>query len=66
MFIVKQQEATVARELKTTIEIDASVDAIWSVLIDFSRYSEWNPFIRSISGIPLSVQLVEALKKVRN
>jgi hypothetical protein len=40
----------VARELKTTIEIDASVDAIWSVLIDFSRYSEWNPFIRSIHG----------------
>jgi hypothetical protein len=50
MFIVKQQEATVARELKTTIEIDASADAIWSVLIDFSRYSEWNPFIRSIHG----------------
>jgi hypothetical protein len=39
-----------AKELKTTIEIDASADAIWTVLTDFSRYSEWNPFIRSIHG----------------
>ncbi len=39
-----------AKEIKTTIEIDASVSRIWAVLIDFSRYSEWNPFIRSIDG----------------
>jgi hypothetical protein len=39
-----------AREIKTTIEIDASVSKIWAVLTDFSRYSEWNPFIRSIQG----------------
>jgi hypothetical protein len=39
-----------AKEIKTTIEIDASVSTIWAVLTDFSRYSEWNPFIRSIRG----------------
>jgi hypothetical protein len=39
-----------AKEIKTTIEIDASVSKIWMVLMDFSRYSEWNPFIRSIRG----------------
>jgi hypothetical protein len=41
---------TMTNELKTTIEIDASPDAIWTVLTDFDRYSEWNPFIRSICG----------------
>jgi hypothetical protein len=40
----------VAKELNTTIEIDASADTIWTVLTDFSRYGEWNPFIRSIRG----------------
>jgi hypothetical protein len=39
-----------AREIKTTIEIDAPANAVWAVLMDFSRYSEWNPFIRSIRG----------------
>jgi uncharacterized protein YndB with AHSA1/START domain len=39
-----------AREIKTTIEIDASASTVWAVLMDFSRYSEWNPFIRSIRG----------------
>jgi hypothetical protein len=39
-----------AREIKTTIEIDAPTNTVWAVLTDFSRYSEWNPFIRSIHG----------------
>jgi hypothetical protein len=39
-----------AKEIKTTIEIDASASKIWAVLTDFSHYSEWNPFIRSIRG----------------
>jgi hypothetical protein len=39
-----------AKEIKTTIEIDASASKIWAVLTDFSSYSEWNPFIRSIRG----------------
>jgi hypothetical protein len=39
-----------ARELKTDIEIDAPAETVWEVLTDFSHYSQWNPFIRSISG----------------
>jgi hypothetical protein len=39
-----------AKEIKTTIEIDASTSKIWAVLTDFSSYGEWNPFIRSIRG----------------
>jgi hypothetical protein len=38
------------REIKTTIEIDAPTNTVWAMLTDFSRYSEWNPFIRSIYG----------------
>jgi hypothetical protein len=39
-----------AKELNTTIEIDAPAETVWEVLTDFSRYNQWNPFIRSISG----------------
>lgn len=39
-----------AKEINTSIEIDAPTTAVWEVLIDFSRYSQWNPFIRSIIG----------------
>jgi hypothetical protein len=40
----------VAKELKTAIEINVSANMVWKVLTDFDRYSEWNPFIRSIRG----------------
>lgn len=37
-------------ELFTMIEIDAPAERSWSILTDFARYSEWNPFIRRIEG----------------
>ncbi|WP_416672597.1 SRPBCC family protein [Egbenema bharatensis] len=40
------------KEINTSIEIDAPTTAVWQVFIDFSRYSQWNPFIRSITGKP--------------
>jgi len=37
-------------EIRTEIEIEAGPAEIWSVLSDFRRYPEWNPFIVSIEG----------------
>ncbi len=37
-------------ELYSEIEIRSSPERIWEILTDFSRYPEWNPFIRSIRG----------------
>ena len=38
------------RELKTEIEINGSIDAVWEILTDFNSYPEWNPFIKKIEG----------------
>ena len=38
-------------ELSTTVEIDAPPEAVWTVLTDFDRYDEWNPFMR-VHGRP--------------
>lgn len=37
-------------EIHTQIDIDAPPDRVWSVLTDFERHSDWNPFIREIRG----------------
>ena len=37
-------------EIRTEIEIDAPVNKVWSILTDFKRHAEWNPFIREIAG----------------
>ena len=39
-------------ELRTEIEIDAPAERVWTVLIDFEKFPDWNPFIRSILGHP--------------
>jgi hypothetical protein len=36
--------------LQTEVVIDAPAERVWSVLMDFAAYPEWNPFIRSIEG----------------
>ena len=38
--------------LETSIEINASPERVWSVLMDFPAYPRWNPFVRSIEGVP--------------
>jgi hypothetical protein len=38
------------REIRTKIDIKATPQEVWSVLMDFDAYSEWNPFVLSIDG----------------
>lgn len=40
----------VNRSIKTEIVIDARVEIVWATLLDHQSYSEWNPFIKKISG----------------
>lgn len=37
-------------EVHTEIEIQASAERVWSVLVDFPSYPRWNPFVRRIEG----------------
>lgn len=38
------------KEIKTEIVINATPEKIWTLLTDFKNYSNWNPFIKSITG----------------
>lgn len=39
-----------ARELVTSVEIDAPPEVVWQIMTDFNRFAQWNPFIRFASG----------------
>jgi|ERR1022692_47987 hypothetical protein len=39
--------------VETQIEINASPERIWSLLMDFPNHARWNPFVRSIEGHPI-------------
>ena len=41
----------VARHVHTEAILPASPERIWAVLIDFGRYSEWNPLNTSAAGL---------------
>jgi hypothetical protein len=38
------------KNIETTIKIKASAEKIWSILTDFPKYPEWNPFVFSMEG----------------
>ena len=38
-------------QIVTQMDIAASPERVWSILMDFSAYPQWNPFIRSLSGV---------------
>lgn len=37
-------------QLRTEIEIAAPPSVVWEVLLDSTRYHEWNPFITTLEG----------------
>jgi hypothetical protein len=39
-----------AKEIKTEISINATPEKVWSILTDFDKYPNWNPFIKSLTG----------------
>ena len=38
------------KELYTEMDIDAPAEHVWSILVQFGRYPEWNPFIVDVLG----------------
>ncbi|MEW9517755.1 SRPBCC family protein [Streptomyces tubercidicus] len=38
------------RSIETAVDIDAPLDKVWDVIVDFDRYGEWNPFILEARG----------------
>jgi Polyketide cyclase / dehydrase and lipid transport len=39
------KEVAVAKQLDSSIDIDAGPERVWEVLTDFGAYPEWNPFM---------------------
>ena len=40
------------KEIHTQIDVKATAERAWHLLLDFNNYSQWNPFIRQINGAP--------------
>lgn len=48
--------------IDATLDIDAPAELVWSVITDFPRYAEWNPFLRDCRttlkpGDPIDLQV---------
>src|SRR5436309_9656686 len=43
-----------AKQLRTEIDIDATPERVWQILTDFAAYPQWNPFLTSASGTPVT------------
>ncbi|MDB5284462.1 MAG: hypothetical protein JWO06_3537 [Bacteroidota bacterium] len=40
------------KTLQTEVVINASPDKVWSILTDFAKFPEWNPFVLKVEGKP--------------
>ena len=36
--------------IRSGVTIVAPIPKVWAILVDFPRYAEWNPYIRSVAG----------------
>ena len=45
-----QNSQTLSHQIETQVQIHASAERVWSVLLDFPGHAQWNPFIRQIQG----------------
>ena len=45
---LRSEEHCETHKLQTEIEIDADADRVWTILVDFAAYPEWNPFTGSL------------------
>jgi uncharacterized protein YndB with AHSA1/START domain len=39
-----------AERIEAELEIEAPIDLVWAVLVDYPRYSAWNPLLFRIEG----------------
>jgi hypothetical protein len=39
-----------SHSLKTSIEIAASPEAVWSALVEFDLYNDWNPMLQNVQA----------------
>lgn len=46
--------------LKTEINIQGTPEKVWNILTDFSAYTAWNPFIKSVKGQVALGERIEA------
>ncbi len=37
-------------KITTQIQINAPVQKVWEILMDFDTYPQWNPFVKSLEG----------------
>jgi len=51
--------------LSATIDIDAPVEHIWSVLLDIERWPEWNPTVTSLERLDAGPLTVGSRARVR-
>jgi len=47
------------KEIRTEILIHADPSKIWSILMDFGKLPDWNPFIKSIQGQAIAGQKIK-------
>lgn len=52
-------------QIKTEIIINAPAQKIWSLLVDFENYSDWNPFIIKSSGTAIVGNRISNTMKIQ-